>query len=488
MPCQLPKSDAVDQGEIDIFLGHITRSRRRMFRRLPFGWIWGYGPICVDTNDPETQYYGMVKRLARDLPSPNPFLLARIRGFIRKWLADNVDPIGPQDVLLLFEQWLEHTSYNEQRKTALRATWESMYCTNPTPEQLHRVKAFIKTEFYSDFKFARWICSRVDETKVWWGPWCKLVEHALFRLPYFVKNLTVDQRKARVRSMPIRDYIIGTDFTAFESHFTLEVLQSFEFLLYDHVLSGWMELNVLKEMLGGCNRVSTRLGTKAVIDARRMSGDMNTSLGNGFTNLMLIEFFLQDVAHDVLVEGDDGLIVSDGDLSELEYEKAGFSIKIDHFTCVGEASFCGLVFGDSGQVIKDPYKFLMGAGWTEHLLNAGDDKLWELVVAKAMSCLAETPHCPIVAAWALSALSHAPAGVKPRWFEDGYHGKPTSIDYSFAPTDDTRLLFEKKYNISVSLQLQCERLIEMGDFIELARVLPAPSPSFAYFSMFMERD
>lgn len=79
-----------------------------------------------------------------------------------------------------------------------------------------------------------------------------------------------------------------------------------------------------------------------------MSGDMCTSLGNGFSNKMKAEFLAYKAGGtiDGFVEGDDGLFVTNFELRSSDYEKLGFTIKIEEIADPCEASFCGMIFGE----------------------------------------------------------------------------------------------------------------------------------------------
>lgn len=206
-----------------------------------------------------------------------------------------------------------------------------------------------------------------------------------------------------------------------------------------------------------------------------MSGDMNTSLGNGFTNAMLVRFLCSEQNCPVYgyVEGDDGLFVTDAVLSPGLYARLGFTIKMESFDDPCCASFCGNVFAASGQIIRDPRKFVSKFGWSDRFFFARESVLEGLAVGKSMSALCETPDCPIVAfvAWRTYCRFRL---VKPRFAVDGYHSRPPSghVFRPPAPSLDTRLLFARLYGIGVDLQVEIERLImndEWGDVHQLMR-------------------
>lgn len=188
-----------------------------------------------------------------------------------------------------------------------------------------------------------------------------------------------------------------------------------------------------------------------------MSGDMCTSLGNGFTNLMLALYLVHKKGGTLegFVEGDDGLFATDVELTAADYEKLGFTIKIEEVTDPREASFCGMVFAEN-EIIREPRRFLMGFGWTQSYIHAGTRIMDQLLRAKALSTAYETPQCPIVGAMARYALS-ATRSVRPRFVNDGFHHPPDEAPIAeFNPQAATRQLFARLYGISVPEQLEAE--------------------------------
>lgn len=261
-------------------------------------------------------------------------------------------------------------------------------------------------------------------------------------------------------------------------------MESCEFQLYEYMLEEVMSEDDLKRMLatlGGTNVLNFR-GVRAKIKARRCSGELFTSLGNGFSNLMLILYIASEHGCDPddldgLVEGDDGLFALPFKPTVEEWGGLGFTIKEVHeYTDPGHAHFCGMIFSKSGQIIRDPIRFFQKFGWTHSDLFAGPAIMKGLLRAKALSAMYETPNCPLVAAVARHAIDLT-EGVAPRVVEDGYH------DYSFidsynkseipepAPTADTRQLFFEKFGVPPEEQVKIENLARRGDLSLLNTVV-----------------
>lgn len=483
-PLQSLTSELVESGKASIHLPGSRKSRRRMFRRLNTCAVPGYAPLCMDSNDPETVSCAFSQRLLRNIPPGDKPALERFRTFVRGFVSEHLPLVTP----LPFEEWLQSTSYNEARKVELRAVHDSLRGGVPTRDQCSHVDTFVKSEYYPTWKHARMINSRSDAFKVFSGPRFKAIEDAVYALPEFIKHIPVHLRPEAISSMKFagRKYF-STDFTAFESHFTPEFLDVCECELYRHCLSNDPHVSLLCSAISGLNRMRTRTGISATVKGRRMSGDMCTSLGNGFSNLMLAKFIVSEKGGDLtgFVEGDDGIFASSVDLTEEDYRRLGFTIKIVEVDDPCTASFCGMVFSGTSQIIREPRRFLMGFGWTQSFINAGGKIMDELLRAKALSAVYETPHCPIIGAmsrYALAQTSH----VHPRFVQDGFHTLPDVISVpSFSPSSDTRQLFENLYGVSIASQLAIEKAIMRGDFVTVASLLPPTLEQEEYSSKYV---
>lgn len=504
LPLEEPASKLLASGEATIVEPFVRRPRRRMFRRLNHMHVPGYAPICLDSNDPKTVAAGAVKRYLRDVPKADPVLIRKFSAYVKQFVETlpKVDPMS-------FDEWLEGTSYNEERKNQLRAANDELRGGRPSRKMSRHVDSFIKSEFYPCYKFPRHINSRHDLFKAFTGPAFKTIEELVYStVPEFIKHVPVAERPKRVSDLKQsgRRYFLS-DFTAFESHFVPEFMEACELQLYRHVLGNWVHADYICSILKGVNEIKSRIGFKARVRGRRMSGDMCTSLGNGFSNLMLAKFLASEQGKELygFVEGDDGLFSTEAVLRSEDYAKLGFTIKLVELPdpCAGSpvgllnrmgsaeapavdvtdspGAFCGLTFADDGSIIRDPVKFMQGFGWTLSFLYAGPKIMDELLRAKALSALYETPQCPIVApmAWKALALTR---GVVPRFVDDGYHNVPRDEKFlePYNPSSQVRELFFQNYGISPEVQMQCEKCIKGNDMSGLATLIPPPPEVLDY--------
>lgn len=428
----------------------------------------GAAPLMHDHNDPAVVRDAYKGRLLRDVPPGRKSTLEEFAAFVKA----EVQKL-PVARAISFEEWLDSTSYNEVRKEELRKVHDALRGGRPSRAQCRRISSFVKREGYSAFKLARMINSRCDPFKAFSGPYFKAIEEVVYALPEFIKHTPVPDRPEsirRLRQAGLKYY--QTDFTAFESHFVPKILSICECELYRHCLSWSKDADFICKVIMGENQMKTRSGVTVKVDGRRMSGDMCTSLGNGFTNLMLARFLAtrQGTVLNGFVEGDDGLFATTANLSEELYAELGFTIKVDEVLDPCEASFCGMVFAESGQIVKDPYRTIVNFGWSTTCVGCGPSTRAALARAKALSMCYEVGQCPVLGAWARHVLKST-RGVVPRFEDDGYHTPPPEMKIPpFAPTMDTRELVFRKYGVSVEAQIEAERLIERG-ILDIQRYL-----------------
>ena len=486
MPIERPTSGLLVRGEATLNLPRSRLKRKRMFRLMSRKVaVPGYAPICVDSNDVDTIGCGFRKRLFRDLPERKPSVIEALKRFTREFCEKHFDKVTAPS----FEEWLDGTTYSEKRKNDLRRVHVGLHGGRPTKKECSRIKTFVKSEFYKFFKHARMINSRCDKFKAWSGPMFKAIEHEVFKLPQFIKHTPVPERPGKIAGLVRagRKYYV-TDYTAFESHFSSDILDAVECELYRHCLSNYVDAEFLCQVIMGDNKMVTRSGVRAQCKGRRMSGDMCTSLGNGFTNYILGLFVAtrKGGEFDGFFEGDDGIFYSTVEMTSEDYNELGFTIKIEEVADPRKASFCGMIFSDNGDIVRDPFRFLMGFAWTSSFTGAGQKIMDELLRAKALSACFETPQCPIVGAFARRALKltrHA----NPRFVRDGYHTCPDEVKVErFEPSVMTRELFSQVYGISAALQREIEACVEAGDMVGVSSLMPAHDDSQFYATRYLE--
>jgi hypothetical protein len=319
----------------------------------------------------------------------------------------------------------------------------------------------------------RGIYERPDAGKCSLGPMFKKMEEVVYELEHFMKGIRVDlkSRVLRDRIYKMNAKYVVMDYTSYESSFKDEVMLNGEMVVYQYLLKHHKErFELIKKTLLGVNQIRNPC-LKAKLKARRMSGEVNTSLGNGLANLLMLLFFSCEQGWDLnpTVEGDDSLsscrvrAVLDGKL----FEGCGVTAKVEVFPTFSSGSFCGLRADEiSLQNTADPVKTVLKFGWTSSkLMHGGPKKMRALLKAKGLSLAYEYGRSPILWALAKSVLSHL-IDADPIW-GDGYweslqcegyryHDMEQKTDLGL-PDNATREVFAKMYHCPVPMQKDIEQ-------------------------------
>lgn len=444
-------------------------------------------PVC-DTTCPKTALVGAAKRFLCDtshMKPPHNLRRAetmRLRNFVRWWLKRNLTPLSTEDTLD-FQTWLENTNYSFERKQSLKQTWES----RDREEKLllqHRattkVKSFVKLEHYEEYKHARSINARSDMFKCLSGPIFKAIETKVFSINSFIKKVPCADRPDLIRNSVVEgEFGFASDYSAFEAHFTKDLMRAVEFELYSymtrHLPEHEMFMMLCNNVLAGRNHCSYR-DFSLDVDATRMSGEMCTSLGNGFTNLMVIEFLSKKLNNPVRcwVEGDDSLCFwKHANMpTTKDFSLLGFDVKIQTYDQPTQASFCGMVFDlHKPSVVTDPRYVLATFAWANgKYSDSKPSRKLELLRAKSLSVKAQYPGCPILeklADYGLRVTSGI--SISQRYLDSLDSFKKDEMTSYVKRKDfreireihtETRTLVENLYGIPIALQLSLENYLD----------------------------
>lgn len=355
-------------------------------------------------------------RIGLVLPKVDAKLFNKFSSFCSWFIDSAFTPISPETDVADVPGWLLSTNYTLRRKAGLQSLADNMPFVTRWPGHWVKNKAFLKDESYVAYKVPRGIHSRTDYAKVLMGPVFKLIDDCVFSHPSFIKKIPVADRPAYVRQELFRPGCLyyNTDHSKFEAHMTRQVMLACELKLYARLLKFHPQTyRLLAAALSGTNVMDFGDQRFSVV-ARRMSGDMCTSVGNGITNLLLNAFLMHESgvtidpkkSNSILVEGDDGLfsMPSTKVLPKDLYSRLGFDVKlaVSQDPCFG--CFCGMLYNPATlHLFKDPIKTLTYFGWTS-FTPMKRAKAVSLLLAKAMSLLVEMHNCPILGALALSTI------------------------------------------------------------------------------------
>lgn len=444
------------------------------------GWhVDGLAPLAPDPVDPTLTEHGAKYRFMRKLPKVEPEVRKRFREFVRIYLRAHLRPL-PANIDTTFKTWLRSTNYPEWRKDELRRAKLKAMTSN-----MYKNKSFVKREFYRLFKHARWINARTDKFKAETGPIFKLIEQEVFKKKCFVKKIPVAERSQFIRDrlFQVGATYVGTDFSAFEAMFDIDTVNTIEMQLYTYMTKNLPEHRQFMEYCKAgiasgqkCYRANRRMKHVVKTEAR-MSGDMCTSLGNGFSNLMIMKFVCSELGWDCckgIVEGDDGLFRVSGKMpTEEDFSRVGAFMKMEVHENLNEAGFCHLFStDDKAENLIDPMNCVVRSGWTmSKLKDAKLDKLNMLSKAKALSLLCEAPANPITAAMARWIIRCTPGieGKLPWDDKDRYWTdkimRESNISQCYrrskiGPTPLQREFVARKWDVSVEDQLTIENYFD----------------------------
>lgn len=360
----------------------------------------------------------------KDLTPELRRIYCSFRNFVRKFLngREGVPPLsidayrnelGNERERVL--DWIENSNYPGPRKNELRGIAEDAGYSI-TEKALHSVGSFIKDETYDMPKEVRVISSRNDRFKCYFGPFIKAVEKRIYKLPFFFKNIKEEDKIKTI--LDRMDHpgarFMESDYTSYEASFHNLLMQATSGELYRHFyrripVARKIMATYMKAMVG-LNRCRFRNGIHVAINAVRMTGELDTSLANGFANAMMMKWVCAQTKADIkgmVIEGDDCLLSFTGpDIDLSLFTALGIIIKPEFHTSLNTASFCGLRFNKIDEVkIPDIRKILFNFGWSNSKsVFASDKLLTQLLRSKACSYYHMYSKVPVISALCKYAL------------------------------------------------------------------------------------
>lgn len=406
------------------------------------------------------------------------------RAFVAKQIQ-LLNPLPYEDEELLFENWMCHSHYNLKRQAVLREKFQTYRSAGGyLNREDFNCKMFVKREFYEEQKHARLIISRSDAFKAAVGGVIHELEEYIYKespiARYFVKGTNPCMYSDLMKKITEKyQNIIETDYSSFESSFSPSYQKCCELALFKHMLKNfpnvyrliektyekdfWVELdedgNERQFMVKHPKWIVSH-NHRMVVDGNRKSGEMWTSLANGFSNLMNMMYLChtKNIDFDGFVEGDDGFFgVSKCDIHPEDYRKLGFNIKLEYVTDINDTSFCGIKVSESGKQLVNP-ELLNRVGWTndKRHFHMNQKHRQELYKSKVMSSYCLSRHTPVVGPILYSIFKTMMNVKQNRKYCDWWESK---FEWTFEPPDidmGCRVTFEKLYGISLREQLELE--------------------------------
>lgn len=467
--------------------------------------------------DPVSAGSGAIKRLAPRIARIPRAERRRIARFVQTFCEQHLTPLSPTTDIS-FESWIERQStYSGSRKDELRKCWQesqnqlsSTYTVNPTHKRkAYRVNNFIKNEFYDSYKHPRMINGRSDLLKCMVGPIFDLISHEVFNMKYpgmdvgpLIKLTPVADRPVVLSDLFVKATQFSvTDYTSFECHFNSEIMESIEFQVYKymtkHLPCHTEFVNLLRDSMTKSNVLHNKWFKLIMAVTKRLSGCSATSLGNGLGNLMFMlyianqkhitngyvgtmEAWIASYPKYVLgvFEGDDALLkFLQACKPELaDFQRLGLLVKLEEFTNLGHASFCGNLFDPHDLVqVTDPRKVLASFGWSNRKYVSANERTKKAILrCKAMSYSYQYAGAPIIQELMAWILRVVPSDIEKEmkyidnvgvWYREKYK-EAYSRPQQYRPTPwRTRLLVEELYGVSPGDQVIAEEWFKSQDTI-----------------------
>jgi hypothetical protein len=434
--------------------------------RVPFTAM----PIA-DPDDPSNIRAGIIHRIGRDKPGVTQETMDALRAHVRNMCDSLFGCVEP--TILSFEEWIEGTQYTLRRKETFRKL-HADHGDAPDLASSSIVKAFIKRERFNKYKNPRIIASRDTPFKAYSGPFFKSLENMIFENPRFIKHVPVPERAEHVMQhlgpVPPGWHIYVNDHTSFETH-AHTTMDALEFEVYRKYLPREF-VQVAERVLLGNQRILFKGGSATL--RSRMSGEMNTSLGNGLANLLSVLCVVRQHYGEewrqvrTIIEGDDGIFVTPPNvvLTEDMFRQFGFVVVLDEVVSLGKAGFCSTYFTEDGKhAIVEPMKCILGIGWSiKANRHSPKHYISDLQKSKALSAYHEYPGVPVLSVLGERLLAHYGSTNRPisedwyenqlfEWIAQNPGGRDRTITY------DSRVLFENTFSWPIADQLAVEQHI-----------------------------
>lgn len=245
------------------------------------------------------------------------------------------------------DEWLSHAKrYTQKTKENLRkmlynirsGNYEAKYHGKDDPLGLRVINIFQKNENYVEPKEPRAISPCSQEVKALLGGFYHLIDqHAISTCPFFVKTLNPYQIRNKMNQMSANwSCFMGSDYSSYEGSQDYYWLCNIELAIYEKWLQNYPEVyEYIHNIYSSGHDLYYRHRYLGHLYGKRMSGDMQTSIGNGICNALIWSFVSHKMGINIefLVEGDDAFICSDKPLDTSIVNNLGFDCKLEGPSC-----------------------------------------------------------------------------------------------------------------------------------------------------------
>lgn len=470
-------------------------------------------PVICNYRSTNNHVRGLMKRVIHNVNFDRALAFG-LKTFTKRFLKQHYKPLPhvPITIENLDLNWLDNASqYTLKQKQRFRDLLTEFNNNSKSVDvytqyrrgRLYRCKSFIKREFYAELKEPRIINARPDLFKAIVAPYIKLIEHEVLYNKHFIKGKRPHEIAARMSEIRKQyTYIAETDYSSFEGSFSQSFQDCVERQLFKYMLvNNPIIADIVDHVFTHRNKMtlatSKQFKFKAACPGSRMSGDMWTSLANGFTNMILFLYVVKKslsrrhykpdnaaTRYDYIVEGDDGFFGTNFRLNFDVVQRLGFRLKVHYANNINDLSFCGICVGPEGLPVPDFWRQLEKFGWEfdENVINRYTDKStkyeMELMRAKALSLLASAPGNPIIQPLCVKVLKLTEhITVRPKSYDFWDREVLRIHDYTPTPAPITlrmREFYEQRFGVSITEQQYIEDII--NNATSLRFILPMSRP------------
>lgn len=456
-------------------MGH--ESQRAIVRFVP--QIHGVYPVYTHANCVCNEEIAATNRVMGRVPRPSKNGLRILRREL-KAMANKMQGIVPYTM----DEFVD--CYTGRRKGRYETACMHLRNDPDIGPDKARVKAFVKAEKFNPFDKKnpdpRMIQGRSYEYNVQLGCYLKPMEHQLYRmkgptgLRAIAKGLNMRKRGAllvKKMSQFNRPVVVSIDGSRWDKHIDVQVLKA-EHGFYNRVHRDPHLQRLLSWQI--TNKCQTAGGLTYKVVGRRMSGDMNTALGNCVLMVAMCRAAMAEMGitrWDLMDDGDDCLLIFEEDDLDLVRWRApqvflefGQEIKIENISRTVEGvEFCQThpVLHPNGWRMTRNWKKVLSTG-TSGYRHWNDPNLVRPMFTAVGQCeLSLSAGTPILQEWALACIRNGRGKAPPKIFREEYQwGAYLKAELGLGFGDalkvewDTRLSFEAAWGISPLDQMLIE--------------------------------
>lgn len=370
------------------------------------------------------QLIALRNRVLGEVPRPSEDGLKALRK--QAWrLLRHLPRVSPDDYFVL------PMSYTGAKRAKYWTATERVLENGGINQSDAKVKMFVKFEKLAPKKLnpdPRAIQFRDPKYCVEVARFLKPIEHYLYSmcgggrdLPnsrVIGKGLSSGQRASLLKhkldqfESPV---ILSLDASRFDQHVDAELLK-LEHMIYKGMCPDAWFAELLSWQLH--NKGISSTGFRYSAYGKRMSGDMNTALGNCVLMVLMVSTFMRGRKYDLLDDGDDCLLIVEEELLEWVLENVepvfltyGMEIKIEHIAReMAEVEWCQShpieYAPEQWKFVRDPYKVCSTSlSGTKYFTSEGARR--KLVNTIGMAELALNLGVPVLQEYALALMRNA---------------------------------------------------------------------------------